>query len=165
MAITLFARQALADRPFGLALYATTRAAELDATGWPEAVKQAFLGQQFDLREAHYARVFPAAQDWWVMEDAARVGRLLMTEGLDGHTVVDFALLPQVQGRGIGTQLLRRLQAQAQHVGVPLHLQVTADNPGAIRLYTRLGFRFVGDDDHDQLYRAMHWRPEAWVAA
>lgn len=164
MAITLLARQASADRPFGLALYASTRAGELAATGWPEAVKQAFLGQQFDLREAHYARVFPAAKDWWVMEDSTRVGRLLMAEDPDGHTVVDFALLPQTHGRGIGTQLLCRLQAQASHLGVPVHLHVAADNPGAMRLYMRLGFRFVGDDDRDQLYRAMCWRPEELVA-
>jgi len=40
--------------PFLAQLYASTRADELAVTGWTEAVKAAFLEQQFRAQHAHY---------------------------------------------------------------------------------------------------------------
>ena len=63
-------------------------------------------------------------------------------------------LRPDVQGRGLGTALVRSLQEE----GRPVTLGVERDNPRARALYERLGFALVGQDDRDDLLR---WEPPA----
>lgn len=46
---------------------------------------------------------------------------------------------PDHQGRGLGTELLRRVLARADARRLPVRLQVLKGNP-ARRLYRRLGF-------------------------
>lgn len=58
--------------------------------------------------------------------------------------IVDIALLPDSCNRGIGTALLRQLQAEAQASGKPLRIHVERFNP-ALPLYERLGFRQIED--------------------
>lgn len=48
-------------------------------------------------------------------------------------------ILPSYQNRGIGTEILRRMLAQAQTAHKSIHLSVLAVNP-AQALYRRLGF-------------------------
>jgi ribosomal protein S18 acetylase RimI-like enzyme len=54
-------------------------------------------------------------------------------------------LAPAQQRRGIGTSILRALQARAAAAGRPLCLNVLINNP-ARRLYERLGFRIQRSD-------------------
>jgi GNAT superfamily N-acetyltransferase len=61
--------------------------------------------------------------------------------------IIQVQLLPEVQGRGIGAALIRGLAAEARSAGVALKLKVLKTNP-ARRLYERLGFVVVGDDEH-----------------
>ena len=58
---------------------------------------------------------------------------------------------------GIGTWLLRHLQAEAQASSRPLRIHVERFNP-ALRLYERLGFRDIEDKG---VYLFMEWRPAA----
>lgn len=54
------------------------------------------------------------------------------------------ALLPEVQRRGGGRQLMSALVAQLQALSVPaLHLEVNRRNTGAIAFYRALGFHRV----------------------
>jgi ribosomal protein S18 acetylase RimI-like enzyme len=64
------------------------------------------------------------------------------------------ALLPAFCGRGIGTTLLRDIQAEAAGRGVAAVLHVEHWNP-ARRLYDRLGFVETG---RDEIYSRMEWR-------
>lgn len=67
------------------------------------------------------------------------VGRLTVGGGWAGLTClwVD----PGVRRRGLATALTRAMATRAQEQGAgSLHLQVEADNPGALELYQRLGF-------------------------
>ena len=61
--------------------------------------------------------------------------------------ILQVQLMPEHQRRGIGGALIRGLQAEAREAGMPLKLMVLKANP-ALRLYERLGFVVVGDDDH-----------------
>ena len=65
----------------------------------------------------------------------------------DAWWILQVQLMPEHQGRGIGAVLIRQLQAQARAAGRPLRLKVLKTNP-AQRLYERLGFVIVGDDEH-----------------
>lgn len=58
--------------------------------------------------------------------------------------VQTIAVLPEFEGRGIGTSLLTRLLAEAGRRGATeALLEVRADNPRAQRLYQRFGFEQI----------------------
>ena len=70
--------------------------------------------------------------------------------GLRPHELDGIQLLPEVQGRGIGTAIIEALKAEAAETGATVELGVEKDNPNARRLYHRLGFVEIGetDDEH-----------------
>ncbi len=72
----------------------------------------------------------------------------------DEICIVDIALLPEFCNRGIGTTILRTLQAEASAAGKPLRIHVERFNP-ALRLYERLGFRLVEDRG---VYLFLEWK-------
>ncbi|MFJ4189083.1 GNAT family N-acetyltransferase [Kitasatospora sp. NPDC089509] len=63
-----------------------------------------------------------------------------------------FYLAPHLQGRGLGTAVLRHLLAEADTAGEPVHLVVLRGS-AARRLYERHGFAVVAEDPIDV---AMH---------
>ncbi|MFZ5815178.1 MAG: GNAT family N-acetyltransferase [Bacillota bacterium] len=146
-----------ADEPFLYELYASTRQAEVDGWGWTPAQQEGFLRMQFQARSRSYAWQFPGADQrvLWLGEE--RIGQLLVERTDREIRLIDIALLPAHQGRGIGAGLIRALQQEAQQSGRPLRLSVVPTNPARL-LYERLGFTTVADDG---LYRAMEWRPES----
>ena len=89
-------------------------------------------------------------QQFWCSYDSGR-WRVVIVEGenaggvaLDQHPsalfLADLHILPAHQRKGIGSAILRRLLAEAHAANLPLLLQVLDTNPGARRLYERLGF-------------------------
>ncbi|WP_418058543.1 GNAT family N-acetyltransferase [Pimelobacter simplex] len=148
---------AAADEPFLLALYAAGRAAELDQVAWPPGQREAFVAMQHDLRERQYRAAYPDAEHSVVEVADHPAGRLLLNRGEREIRVVDIALLPAHQGRGVGGTLLRRVldDAAATGDGVPVSLQV--ERAGRARaLYERLGFVVVAEDD---VRLSLTWRP------
>lgn len=67
--------------------------------------------------------------------------------------ILQVQLMPDHQGRGIGAALIRDLMAEARAAGVACQLKVLKSNP-AQRLYERLGFVIVGEDEHGWEMRA-----------
>jgi ribosomal protein S18 acetylase RimI-like enzyme len=63
-------------------------------------------------------------------------------------------ILPEYQGRGIGTQLIRSLLVEARREGLPVTLRVLTGNP-AKRLYERLGFETVEEAVTHYLMKAL----------
>jgi ribosomal protein S18 acetylase RimI-like enzyme len=57
----------------------------------------------------------------------------------DAVHLIDIALIPEIRGKGLGTQLLNWLIGFARSGDRLLTLEVAFDNP-AQRLYERLGF-------------------------
>lgn len=53
-------------------------------------------------------------------------------------------VLPECRGRGFGKLLLQNLLKEYSRHGLPIGLLVDETNATAYKLYTRLGFRFVG---------------------
>jgi ribosomal-protein-alanine N-acetyltransferase len=57
----------------------------------------------------------------------------------------NLAVLPELRGRGLGTQLLEAVIAEAAHLGAELlTLEVRASNTPALRLYAKSGFAQEG---------------------
>jgi len=143
------------DKDFFFHLYVGTREQELPAFGWNDQQKQAFLQMQFNAQQRWYETAYPQAEWRIVMLEGKPVGRTIVDRGEAGATLVDIALIPETRGAGLGTRLMQELLERCHAEAIPMRLQVLKTNP-AQRLYQRLGFRTVGED---QLYLQMEWRP------
>lgn len=128
------------DREFLVELYISARGGGFTGPGWTEPEQVALLHAQYDLRCRHYAQVFPEAESSVVLVGEERVGRLEIHRGDDEVRIVDIAVLPEYRSRGVGTAVLRRVQAKAEAHGLPVRLHVDIANVAAQRLYRRLGF-------------------------
>lgn len=81
-----------------------------------------------------------------VLQDDTLVGWVRLEHHPD-HDWLDLVVLhPTVQGRGLGTRLMRRLFAEAEQRQVPLWLSVYRVNE-ARRLYARLGMAELPRDE------------------
>jgi ribosomal protein S18 acetylase RimI-like enzyme len=144
------------DERFLLCVYAGTREPERCAGYWEDEEWDAFVLMQYEAQRRHYRIRFPDAEHWIVLRDGESVGRIWVHRTTDGIRLLDIAILPEHRGCGIGTRLIRRLQADAREAGVPLRHSVELDNRGARRLYERLGF--VAVETHG-LHTLMEWDP------
>jgi ribosomal protein S18 acetylase RimI-like enzyme len=144
------------DAEFLFTLYASTRAQELALTNWSDEQKTQFCRQQFSAQTIHYRQHNPAAEFSVILRDGARAGRLYVNREEGKIHIIDISLLPEHRGAGLGTLLLRNLQAEAAHADKALSIYVEKFNP-ALRLYQRLGFCPKRDEG---VYLLMEWRPE-----
>jgi ribosomal protein S18 acetylase RimI-like enzyme len=156
MTPTIALRPATAqDEAFLFDLYARNRQAELYAWGLDETTLASFLQMQFAAQQGAYTTQFPEADHDLVLVDQEPVGRIYVQRAADHLLLVDIALLPEMQGQGVGTWLLRALLEEGVAKNVPVRLQVVVTNP-AQRLYERLGFAALGNDG---VYEQMRWEP------
>lgn len=133
------------DLGFLQTLYASTRADEMAATGWPEAQIQQFLAMQFNLQHRYYQE-HHAGADFLLLSRADQpIGRLYWREHDGDASLIDISLVPTERGRGIGTAMLKMLVARADQRGQNIVLHVEPYNP-ALRLYLRFGFEALGDN-------------------
>jgi len=90
-----------------------------------------------------------------VLTDNVPCGYCQVEVRADDIHLRELVLEPRFQGRGIGTTLLRSLQARAAEQAIPLRLGTLLLNR-AVALYERLGFRTTGRTDTLLL---MEWMP------
>ena len=145
------------DDEFLLALYSSTREAELAQVEWVEGQKDVFLRWQFQLQRSEYQTRFPDAEHYVVLFDDQPAGRIWIGRDDEQIRLLDIALLPEYQSRGAGTELLRRLIDQAALEAKPLRHMVFVLNNDAHRFYERLGFIVIEDLG---AYKHMEWRPQ-----
>ena len=131
-------RQATAeDKEF---LYSLNRAAYEDVVRrqfgeWDDAWQRQHLEDKWD------------PQKYEIVEKAGRrVGALSVSRTNEEVRIVEIQLLPEFQGRGIGSELLQREFRYADARAMPVRLQVLRENR-AKTLYERLGFRVCSETD------------------
>ena len=133
-----------ADRAFLVDLYGSVREPELAHVPWDDAARRAFVEHQYAAQDAHYRQNYPGATLDVIEVEGEPAGRLYVHRGPSDIRIMDIALAPAFRGRGIGTELLRGLMAEAQESGRKLSIHVEMNNP-ARGLYERLGFRPAGE--------------------
>jgi ribosomal protein S18 acetylase RimI-like enzyme len=143
------------DDQFLLSVYASTREEELAQAEWAEGQKEMFLRWQFDLQRREYGVRFPDAAYHVLVVDQRPAGRIWVGDDDEQIRVLDIALLPEFQNRGVGTALLRRLMQEASKQGKALRHMVFVLNNDAHRFYERLGFSII---EEFGAYKHMEWR-------
>ena len=141
------------DVPWLRTLYASTRAEELAPVPWPEAAKRAFLDSQFALQHQHYLAYHGDSDFLAIERDGLPVGRFYLRRSAPDHLIVDVCLLPDERGRGVAAALIGHSQQDAAAHGRGMILHVQRHNTDAQRLYQRLGFAFVEDQQGHLLLR------------
>jgi ribosomal protein S18 acetylase RimI-like enzyme len=81
-----------------------------------------------------------------VVIDGQDAGMLEVLSGEAGVQLANIRVAPEYQGRGIGSRLVAQVLRDAHARGLPVTLRVLKVNP-ARRLYERLGFVLVGEDE------------------
>lgn len=127
------------DDPFLFDLFFQTRRGMFAPLGWDEDQLKGLLRSQYEIRQAQYRIQHPGATTEKICADGAAVGRLDTAQEGGRLHIIDVAVAPGVQGRGIGSSVLQQLleEADASNLVADLHVETT--NP-ARRLYERLGF-------------------------
>lgn len=145
-----------ADREFLIAVYGGTRARELAQVAWDEAQKDAFIRWQFERQEEEYRQRFPNARYDVILVDGVPAGRFWVGGDDKEIRLLDIAIVPEFQNRGVGTYLLRQLMAEATETNKRLRHMVFVLNDNAHRFYERLGFVEIEDQGG---YKHMEWVP------
>jgi ribosomal protein S18 acetylase RimI-like enzyme len=116
--------------------------------GWDEAFQRERFEKSFN--SAAYQIISVEGRDVGAMSVDWREGEV----SLD-----DIEITKEWRGRGLGTQIITDLMAQASRQGCPVSLQVLKLNP-AQDLYKRLGFRVVDETVTHYLMRNAVIAPE-----
>jgi ribosomal protein S18 acetylase RimI-like enzyme len=128
------------------------------------------------LYQLHAATIRPAVEATWGWDEAYQVERfrqhfvagdnqiivagdedvgVLKLEERDGDCFLGLIeIAPPYQGRGLATEVIRNVMAGAFGRGQAVVLHVLKANPGARRLYERLGFQVVERREERYVLRA-----------
>lgn len=148
-----------ADALFIQTVYATTRDIEMASVDWTPEQKQAFLNMQCEAQLAHYQAHYLGATHDIVWQNGTPIGRIYVHRRPKEIRLMDIAILPPYRNQGIGTALIREIMAEAELAGQSVTLHVEVFNPGALRLYQRLGFTAVPAPGHQEVYLFLEWLP------
>ena len=126
------------DEAFLFVLFRHSR--EVEFSSLPHSQQETLLNFQYQAQSREYAARYPHSEHFIVEYCGQPAGRLLLNREANETRVVDIAVLPELQGKGIATAVLKSLLAEAEAGGIAVRLSVWRSNP-ALRLYQRLGFR------------------------
>ncbi len=144
------------DAPFCQALYASTRD-DLRQLPLPAPAIDQLIAMQQRVHEQGQRAGFPGARTLILEHGGQPVGRVVLDAGGRAWRLVDLALAPAAQGRGMAAAVLRALQADAAACGASIGLAVAKTNQRALRLYLRAGFLAVSGNE---LQDEMVWRAQ-----
>lgn len=101
---------------------------------------------------ARFAREFRPGATRRVRIDGRFAGCVTVYPEADAWVIKHFYLRPEQQGRGVGSEVLRRLLAEADAAGAAVRLSVLVES-AANRFYPRFGFMETHREDFDIYYR------------
>ncbi|WP_448956395.1 N-acetyltransferase family protein [Labrys neptuniae] len=144
------------DAPFLLDLFRAHTSNRLRLGGLHEEMIEQLVAMQYRARTQSFRSQFPDAR-WSVVEMAgAPIGELIVAEEPGALYVVDIALAPGRQQRGIGSALMRSVMAAGAARG-GVRAMVITGNEASLRMFRRLGFDRTAFDDG--VYLEWRWWP------
>lgn len=154
---TLAVRPALPqDEIFLYELYSAVRGPEFALAPVSATQREHLIRMQFNGQMSAYTQKYPNSCYHIVLLDGKPVGRLWVAPGQREFHLVDIAVHPSLQKKGIGTVLVQRLQQEATQARLPITSSIFRFNAGSMRFHKRLGFSIVREDE---MYYYMEWKP------
>lgn len=100
---------------------------------------------QFPWDEDIFIDCFKVGYGCWVCEENGKIlGYSILTLGVGEAHVLNISVAPNEQGQGIGRKMMENLIEVAKGEAETMFLEVRPSNPGAIALYSKLGFNEIG---------------------
>lgn len=128
------------DFLFGLHKAAMQKLVEATFGSWDEPWQLAYFRRHFDpLVQRAELRV--------IQLDGQDVGLLHVQERAEELFIASLEILPERQGQGIGSAVVREVLRAAATQAKPVALQVLKANIAARSLYQRLGFGITGENE------------------
>jgi RimJ/RimL family protein N-acetyltransferase len=128
------------DESFLVAVYGTTREQELAMTPWTAEQREAFIRFQYIAQLAQYQTEYPQAEHSIILLGDKRVGRIYLDRRENEIHILDFTLIIQHRGQGIGTPILQRVMDEAAQAGKSVSINLDSFNQSQ-QLFERLGFK------------------------
>ena len=137
-----------ADEEFLYRLYEATHGQQFALLPIAPAQLEALVRLQFNAQRSGYRQQYPASEDAMILVDGEPSGRLWLDDRSSDHLhVLDVAILPEHQGGGLGSAVLRLVIEQASRAGKAVTLHVARMNVRALEFYRRLGFEVSSEDE------------------
>ena len=127
------------DEPFLRDLYLSVRDCETGIRELDPGARTRLLQEQFQFQRSDYRLRYPHANFLIVQANEQPAGRFYLNHAADSIHVIDISLLPEFQGHGVGSTLIRTVQAEARRSGRAVTLFAHPRRAGS-GFYQRLGF-------------------------
>jgi len=126
-----------ADREFMYQLHKAALQEYIAATwGWQE-----------DWQREYFDKKWEPQKRQMILVDGRAAGVLVVETRQDEYYLGLIELLPEFQGKGVGTAVLHDFLHEAQVKGLPATLHVLKTNGRARQFYERLGFTIAADEE------------------
>jgi len=127
----------LVRRPATAADFEVTLAIKKQALG--PYIEQVW-GWEDEFQRAFHSENFKPNSTTLLLYERREIGLLEAAEEPESFFIQSLLVVPDFQGKGIGTNLLKEFIKKALAVNKPVRLDVLQVNKGALKLYQRLGF-------------------------
>jgi RimJ/RimL family protein N-acetyltransferase len=141
------------DGDFLYALFHSHALTELALMPVDDATRERLVRMQFESQTVTYRAQFPRARFDIVEQAGCPIGRLIVDDGAERGCIVDFALLPEHRGAGLGTAILRSVLRRHSR---PVQCKVLCNNEASLRMCRRVGFVDIGGE---LPFLQLEWRP------
>jgi GNAT superfamily N-acetyltransferase len=148
------------DEGLLFSLYASSHGADLASLDWSDEDISQFLRMQREAEVKIFAAEFPQADNRIIIIEQMPIGRLMIERREREFRGIDMTLLPDFRNLGIGSALIRQLQAEAAADHKPIRMQLIRFSR-AVTLFERLGFVCVSETGtHFQMEWQRGWYAE-----
>ncbi len=145
-----------ADQDFLLTLFIESRPWLGWAEGQPDFIRNLYEMQYTAMRKGQEA-VYPEHLDFIIEKTGQKLGRLIVDLGHSHWRVSELQILTEARGKGIGSDVLRSLQAAANGMLMPITLCTPMMGSYGRQVYERLGFRVMAVEPP---HYHMAWLPQ-----
>ncbi|MDT3307456.1 GNAT family N-acetyltransferase [Shewanella vaxholmensis] len=123
--------------------------------GLPREVVDTMLAQQYQLQQASYREQYPNANTYILFYQQQTIGKVMLDISEYRIHLIDFIIIPSMQGRGFGSAILAAIKQEAMKRHLPVGLSVESENTQAKKLYLQHGFKL---ESYSGAYESMLWR-------